>query len=285
MKDIIERLGQHQTQKRIDEWKTRLNNDGAANRRGVMQGTPMFWGSGEGDPHPQLLAERSRAELAVRWRHTEAVHQGRAQGCLRDDCSDLAKKVKDWANSRRSAGVSIAVTADGLRRRAMAAKGKAPAPNRLQAGPLTPLPVDSWEALQILWTTVLRLGRFPRQWLEVWTVSIPKKEGGDRPLSVEALFWRLGMALITSQLGDWMNGWTPRNIAGAVRHRSAEPLHDRFLQDIITKSKEGIAGAKMDLAKAFDMVRTDDATFLLAELGAPPEVLRLLEDSDLRHRK
>lgn len=95
---------------------------------------------------------------------------------------------------------------------------------------------------------MLKIGRVPRQWLEVRTVSIPKKEGGDRPLSVEPLFWRLGISLITSQLGDWMDGWTPRNIAGAVRHRSVEPLHDRFLQDNLERSKEGIAGAKLDLA-------------------------------------
>lgn len=91
-------------------------------------------------------------------------------------------KVKDWAGRTRTAGATIAVTADGLRRRAMAAKGKAPAPDRLQADPLTTLPDDGWEALQVLWNAVLRQGRVPKQWLEVRTVSIPKKEGGDRPL-------------------------------------------------------------------------------------------------------
>lgn len=70
-------IGQHETQKRIDEWKTRITNDGAAKRRWVMQETHMHWGSGEGDPHPQLLAERSRAELAVGWRHRSGASRSR----------------------------------------------------------------------------------------------------------------------------------------------------------------------------------------------------------------
>lgn len=58
---VIERLGQHETQKRIEEWKSRLTDDGAAKRRWIMQETPMHWEGREGDPHPQLLVERSRA--------------------------------------------------------------------------------------------------------------------------------------------------------------------------------------------------------------------------------
>lgn len=194
-------------------------------------------------------------------------------------------KVKGSAQRTRTPCAPIAVTAKGLHGRAIAGKGKAAAPDRLQADPLVSLPEEFWEALQDPWGLVLKAGRVPQQWLEVRTVSIPQKEGGDRPLSVEALFWRLGISLITSQLGEWMDGWTPRNIAGAVRFRSAEPLHDRFVQDMLEKTKEGIAGVKLDMAKAFDTVRTDDANFLLTELGAPGEVIRLLEDYDLRHRK
>ena len=56
-------------------------------------------------------------------------------------------------------------------------------------------------------------------------MGIPKAEGGTRGLSIAAQMWRTCMSATLETLGDWAEGWLPKEVYGGIKGRSPDDLH------------------------------------------------------------
>eukprot|EP00969_Alexandrium_andersonii_P321157 14190716-Alexandrium_andersonii.AAC.1 len=99
--------------------------------------------------------------------------------------------------------------------------------------------------------------------------------------------WRAGITVIVRQLSNWVQGWAPPEVVGAIEARCADDFHERFFADLEQAKHNALRlyGAKLDLAKAFDTVVNETSDQLLLGLGAPPLVVALLQAFDRGHRR
>ena len=80
------------------------------------------------------------------------------------------------------------------------------------------LPVQFFEKLAVVWNMVLDGASIPASWLQVRICTIPKPTGGDRPLAIAALAWRLGATVIAREL--WVARVFPAELYGGMPGRS-----------------------------------------------------------------
>ena len=113
---------------------------------------------------------------------------------------------------------------------------------------------DQWSLLPMLslqyWLLYgiwFELGEIPHQWTKVRCVLflIPKTVG-LRPVSVAAVAWRIGMALVTQQLSGWIDDWGQEELIGSLKEPSCGKVHNDLHYSI--NQGEGF-GAKLDVAK------------------------------------
>ena len=112
---------------------------------------------------------------------------------------------------------------------------------------------------------------------QIRTVMIPKDDGTDRPISVAAMAWRIGMSATVMKLESWIDEWAPAELVGGLPGRDARTVHE-WLHDSLQSAMEGeanIAGAKLDVEKCFDTVNPHMAIHTLKQLGAPKEMCAL----------
>eukprot|EP00969_Alexandrium_andersonii_P115442 5104934-Alexandrium_andersonii.AAC.1 len=107
-----------------------------------------------------------------------------------------------------------------LRRLAKKATGKAAGLDSWTADHWAALGVGFYRELARLWSTVLQVGRVPQQWQEVRICGIPKEDGGERPLGIAGLAWRLCMPEAMQQLLPWLGAWAGEELAGGLPGRS-----------------------------------------------------------------
>lgn len=166
--------------------------------------------------------------------------------------------------------------------------GKAPGVDRWRSEELALAP-DCWfEALAALWNRCIELTKLPAPWLMVRVTGIPKPDSPVlRPLSIEAVVYRAGMSCLTRGLRDWTQLWAPEQLAGAVAGRTMEELHEllSFKVDEAFHGHLDLVGIKLDLKRAFDLLRTETINDLALRLGAPPKLVALWELFDKEHLK
>ena len=92
------------------------------------------------------------------------------------------------------------VTSSALKRFAEKNIKKAKGADDWGAGQLRLLPDTFFQRLAEVWTAVLEGADLPAAWLHVRVVLIPKQEGGEWPISIAALAWRIGMSATLHKL-------------------------------------------------------------------------------------
>ena len=108
------------------------------------------------------------------------------------------------------------------------------------------LPIGFWNCLAYLWHACLRTGNLPL-WNKIRTVLINKEEGGQRPISIAVLAWRVGMTVIMKRATPWVDQWAPEELIGGLAERRSETIHEAIV--------EGIASAlsrRLPCKPAFD---------------------------------
>ena len=94
------------------------------------------------------------------------------------------------------------------------------------------LPLSAFEPLVRIWNMALAEGTIPEVWNKIRTVTIPKDDGGSRPISVAVLAWRTGMGALISRMGPWIDTWAQEQIAGGIPGRDARKIHENLHTEI-----------------------------------------------------
>ena len=123
-------------------------------------------------------------------------------------------------------------------------------------------------------------GKTPQAWLHVRVVGIDKADSAElRPLSSAAAMYRIGLSAMLAKLREWINTWCPEEVVGGISGKNVNWIYQQFAQDVLrTKAQQGdLLGVKLDLSKAFDRARYQDANEILRGLGAPERLVTILE--------
>ena len=142
------------------------------------------------------------------------------------------------------------------------------------------LPGGFWDALARLWQQVLRElepchsagGR--AEWSS--SRSLP---GEYRPLTILSCAWRIGARLLVQQLTEWIEQLGI--LAWFLQHRGLKDSYLRLLESLSSPC----AYLQEDLTKFFDSVRLSDLLEVLAHLGCPTPIRRLVQSYYEQHRR
>ena len=272
--DALQARADHQAasdaKARLDNWHVAMHTDMAAARRWVLKETSAVAPAGRDDPvHPQLRAEYAKDKWKDIW----------APKAPPKTWPELKPFVQGMAQPRVKAP-KVYVSGPALQGRAQEARTKAAGPDGWEAEQLLKLPPPFWETLAVLWNEALRVGRLPQAWANVRVALIPKEDGGERPLGIASVMWRLGMTVLIRQLTEWVDAWLPNELAGGLHGRSPDDIHEAFITALRDSRAQGHGawGLKIDIKKCFDSVSPDQAIGALEHFGGPPALCAILRD-------
>ena len=65
--------------------------------------------------------------------------------------------------------------------------------------------------------------------------------------------WRAGSSVLLQRLAPWIDEWAPQELAGVLKGRCADSIHERFEDDLgdAWRNGTGIAGSKLDVRIAY----------------------------------
>ena len=111
--------------------------------------------------------------------------------------------------------------------------------------------------------------------------GVPKDTGGLRPLSISSIFWRCGSTALLSKMSVWIDEWAPHELAGGLRGRCADSIHESLKESLerIWDSGEPLAGSKLDVEKFFGSCDLEQALAVVDRVGMPKEISELPESS------
>ena len=166
---------------------------------------------------------------------------------------------------------SVRVTGKALRRQAQASVGKGTGTDGWSAAALLLLPDDFWNRLAAIWNKFLEGARLPAVLTEVRTVGVPKDDGGERPISLAQVLWRLANTVVVDKLTTWVDQWAPEELCGGLRGRSAETIY-AALEAALTaahRTGETFSACKEDVRRAFPSIRIPIGLHVLKKYGLP----------------
>ena len=159
-----------------------------------------------------------------------------------------------------------------------ASNGKAAGADGWSPTELCLLPDGFFEAVALIWEVVLQGATLPPSWKAIRCAGIPKDTGGLRPLSISSIFWRCGSTALLSKMSVWIDEWAPHELAGGLRGRCADSIHESLEESLerIWDCGEPLAGSKLDVEKFFDSCDLEQALAVVDRVGMPREISELL---------
>jgi ribonuclease HI len=273
---LVVRLEQEARLDRLMRWKANMHENVNARMRWITQRPADIVGEVGVDPHPQAAAGRFFDELSALW----------APEDLEEAREEHLPEVEAWMQEVRTEAEMPQLTVAALIAALKRNVGKAASVDTLRAEHLLRMPVVFFEGVVQLWGVCVARGVLPKPWLMVRVVGIPKVDSTTlRPLSVEATIFRAIMSSITADLSNWVAAWAPECLAGAMRGRCMDDLHEAFVTKLEAAGDGDFAGVKLDLKRAFDMTRCEYVDDIALKLGCPAELVRLWRFFDKEHRK
>ena len=262
-------------QDRLYFWTERMHTDLAAKRRWIkMQHRQALLGEHD-DPDFQVQAEHALSKLSELWGASAAPWTP-------------TPPVEAWVRQMHAPCPVPHVSGAGLLALARKQVDKAAGCDGWSARDLIRLPVCWWDACACVWNVMINSALIPSPWWDARVVLIPKNGSTERrPLTIFSLLWRLGQTIVAQYLSDWALLWAPKEMCGALRHRSIDDAHLTFTEALAqaTEARECILGAKLDLSKAFDRVPWDISLWLLQQLGLPQCIASLWRQFDHVQRR
>ena len=115
---------------------------------------------------------------------------------------------------------------------------------------------------------------------EVRTVGIPKPDGGERPISLAQLLWRIANTCLVAKLVSWVDQWAPDELAGGLKGRWPEEIHAALEAEIQSAHRMGsmFSACKEDVRRAFPSIRLPIALRILERCGLPRALAAHIED-------
>ncbi|MDP6209095.1 MAG: reverse transcriptase domain-containing protein, partial [Roseibacillus sp.] len=266
VKQLADRIDQVDGAKRREHHQERMSTDLAAAQRWVNLVPPKDeWEEGE-EIHPQARAEQLAKKWTKWWEADPAPPEALAEVL---DCVPACGEVE-----------TPVVGPEALMRIVREGQAKAAGADGWSPGKLALLPLGFWRAVSDIWAVILQGGPLPAGWRAIRCVGIPKDSGGLRPLSISSIFWRCGSTALLSQLSTWIDQWAPPELAGGLKGRSADAIHEALEADIeaMWERKLELAGSKLDVEKFFDSCSLEQALAILQKVGMPKQILDVLRD-------
>eukprot|EP00928_Gymnodinium_smaydae_P065478 TRINITY_DN4861_c0_g1_i1.p2 TRINITY_DN4861_c0_g1~~TRINITY_DN4861_c0_g1_i1.p2 ORF type:complete len:1358 (-),score=164.81 TRINITY_DN4861_c0_g1_i1:1259-5332(-) len=259
VRDCAQDEAQRAKAARLQTWiANAIDNDHRLNAfvKGDRLIEPATW---DEECSPQARAEKARTTWHSLW----------TKPCMPE--ANL-NSFLEWTEQARPASVpSLNITGPRLRAAFRRMQGSAAGGDQWRPDDLYRLP-DAWhEDLAKIWSCIVNGASIPDAWLDIRVVAIPKRDGGERPISVASSLWRAGMSAAVHQLRPWILQWASPGSSGGLPARSLHDIIQR-IQVAIDQAdpRNPIAGICLDLAKAFDSVSPDQALLALKRLGFPP---------------
>ena len=170
-------------------------------------------------------------------------------------------------------------TGEALLKIAKASAHRAGGSDDLAPDDLALLPLSWWDSLARLWKVVIDTGRVPDIWARVCMILLGKASGGHRVLGIAAIAWRIGGKALVKSLAPWCATWAREELAGGMPGRTAHSVHARLRFDWnrAKVDKQYLGVMLTDLSKCFDTVSHKQIMAILDALGAPIEIIRLIE--------
>ena len=223
-------------QARLAGWKDKVKTDIPRLSRWVkawLVEPPTAMADFAGDPDPQAKAEQAAGEWSKLWHR-----DGRpADARLRELIAEL-RLPHALAPPGRVCG-------DVLFRRARASAHKAAGCDDWSGRLWRALPLEFFGALADIWNSVLAGSPIPEAWTQVRICLIPKEEGGQRPLAIAALAWRLGATAVVQHLTGWIKTVFSQDLYGGLPERSVEDVHFKLTHALFVQQAGGpLAGAR-----------------------------------------
>ncbi|CAE7363201.1 Pol, partial [Symbiodinium sp. CCMP2592] len=171
--------------------------------------------------------------------------------------------------------VEVQFDPGALRAIAASFSNKAAGPDCWRAKDLARLPNRWWHAAAQLWQQVWDRGQVPKLW-RFAKVTLIRKRGGPktRPITLTQVIWRVGTKHIARALRPWTLKWASSSDHGGLPGRSTSDV----LFQLQAAIKRGVnTAALMDVAGYFDSLNVPAMGRVFNRLGAPPQLLPLLE--------
>ncbi|CAE7741710.1 unnamed protein product [Symbiodinium sp. CCMP2592] len=255
---------------RLDKWREAVKTDVPRLSRWIKASqveAPSNFEDFGVDPDPQARAEHATVEWKKRW-HRDARPDGQA---LQQLLNDL-----DFPEARPAQAPTV--NGSALLRLAKAAARKAAGLDGWTGSLWKALPKAFFDLLAAVWNAVLDGAPLPAAWVQVRVCLIPKDDGGLRPLAIAALAWRLGATCLVRQLTGWVHEVFPAELFGGMPHRGIDDVHAALSNALFLQRGGGpLAGCKADVKKCFDSADPKLAVQCMRRLGAPENVLTVIE--------
>ena len=219
------------------------------------------------DPDPQAKADRALRTWSQLWSQV-----GRPDG------SQLHALLARLDMTTVPAAMPH-VDGHSLLRRARAASRKAAGCNGWAGRHWCGLPLGFFHKLADVWNMVLEGASIPASWTQVRVCLIDKEDGGQRPLAIAALAWRLGASVVVQKLASWIKLTFPEELYGGLpTSLSAAPRTSTLNSPRRSLCRGGgaLAGCKADVRKCFDTADPKLAILCLRQLGAPDALLDVI---------
>jgi hypothetical protein len=221
--------------------------------------------SNAGPVHPQQRAAAFREDWNKVWRPAGGSPPSLA------DLERWLNWVPEGGWAPAAGWASMELSAPALVRLARKQIGKAMGLDGWAAADLLRLPPDFWERLASTWNRFLHGERLPALLAQIRTVGLDKPEGGQRPISLAAVAWRICNTALIGKLADWVEQWAPPELTGGLRGRSSEEVHASLLHRLQTAHRLGetFSSIKEDIQKAFDSIWIDVVEHIVRRFGMP----------------
>ena len=251
---------------RLHKWKEDVKTDLPRLARWIKASSapvPTAWSAFELDPAPAAKLQRAEEEWRQLW-------------CSRRPSGDALRSKLLETPLRRVEAPLMELSGEELRRRARAAGRKAAGCDGWAGRHWKSLPEAFYDRLAAVWRAVLRGAPLPAAWTQVRVCLIPKPDGGERPLAIAALAWRLGASALVQKLAPWIGQVMPQEIYGGMPGRGIDDIHALLAHEMYGHGVGALAGCKADVRKCYDSADPRLAMECLRNMGAPTNVLEVL---------
>ena len=253
---------------RLEGWKDKVKADVPRLARWIKASVadkPSSMDNFAEDPDPQAKADRALRTWSQLWSQA-----GRPDG------SQLRALLARLDMTTVPAAMPH-VGGHSLLRRARAASRKAAGCDGWAGRHWCGLPLGFFHKLADVWNMVLEGASIPASWTQVRVCLIDKEDGGQRPLAIAALAWRLGASVVVQKLASWIKLAFPEELYGGLPERCIEDVHTKLTQALFVQRGGGaLAGCKADVRKCFDTADPKLAILCLRQLGAPDALLDVI---------
>eukprot|EP00928_Gymnodinium_smaydae_P016465 TRINITY_DN16181_c0_g3_i1.p1 TRINITY_DN16181_c0_g3~~TRINITY_DN16181_c0_g3_i1.p1 ORF type:complete len:952 (+),score=29.07 TRINITY_DN16181_c0_g3_i1:889-3744(+) len=255
---------------RIDAWKAKLNISDVAVRQWVLRPPPAA-GSLDmptGDFDRQSVVDREANFRIKLW-----------SSPLSDYAFDKISRFATWIPQQGFPCDPSCVLVSGkdLKRKAEQHRRSSAGLDGWLPSVIAVLPVIWFNAVASIWNLCVSSDAIlPESWSWVRVSFLPD----FRPISVSVFMWRLCSSTVVTALRPWIRSWAPPQLFGGIPSCHSYMFLQQFAAaaDSCRIAHKPFIGLKLELSKCYDRLHWPLLLDLVARLGLPSGLIRVLAD-------